>query len=73
MLKPEKHVLLSDLEVDFSSSDIDPCSCGPQEWWPKNELNSEVALYIHHHKIGKNEGTITSYQHIFDYPLRISS
>ena len=29
LLKPKKHVLLSDAEMDFSLSDIDPCLGGP--------------------------------------------
>ena len=45
-LKPEKHVLLSDAESDFSSPDIDPCPGSPHEWSPKNELHFEVALYV---------------------------
>jgi len=51
-----EHVLLSDAEVDFPSSYVDPCPGGPQEWSPKNELDSVVALYIHYHKVGKDEG-----------------
>jgi hypothetical protein len=27
------------------------------KWWPKNELYSEVTLYIHYHKVGKDEGS----------------
>jgi len=27
-LEPEKHILLSDTEMDFSPSDIDPCLGG---------------------------------------------
>ena len=73
MLEPEKYVPLSDTEADFCPPDIDPCSGGPQEWSPKNELHSEVALYIHYHKIGKDEGISYSHQHIFDYPFRISN
>ena len=65
MLEPKKHILLSDEEADFSSSNVDPSLGGPQGWSPKNELDSEVALYIHHHKIGNNEGTVTSYQPYF--------
>ena len=55
-LESEEHVILPDAEVDFSPSYVDPHSGGPQEWSPKDELDSEVALYIHHHKIGKDEG-----------------
>ena len=73
MLEPEKYVLLSYTEVDFSPPDIDPCSGGPQEWSPKNELHSEVTLYIRYHKIGKDEGISYSHQHIFDYPFGISN
>ena len=67
VLEPEKHVVLSNMEADFSSSSVNPCSNGPQEWSPKNELHSEVALYIHYHKIVKDEGVAYSHQHIFDY------
>jgi hypothetical protein len=56
LLEFEDHVLLSDAEADFSSSYVDPCTGGPQEWSPKNELDSEVALYIHYHKVGKDKG-----------------
>ena len=73
LLEPEKHILLSDTEADFSPPDIDPCSGGPQEWSPKNELHSEVALYIHYSKVGKDEGVSYSHQHIFDYPFGISN
>ena len=52
----EEHVLLPDAEADFSSSHIDPCSGGPQEWSPKNELDSEVTIYIHDHEVCKDEG-----------------
>ena len=61
MSEPEEHILLSNAKSDFSSSDIDPCLGSPQEWSPKNELHSEVALHIHYHKVSKDEGTITSY------------
>ena len=67
MFKPEEHVLLTNTESDFSFSDVDPCLGGPQEWSPKNELNSNVTLYIHHHKIGKDEGVSHSHQDVFDY------
>ena len=73
VFKPEKHVLLSDAEADFSSSDIDRCLGGPQEWSPKNELDSEVAVYIHYHEIGKDEGVAHSHQDVFDYPFGISN
>ena len=73
MLEPEKYVLLFDTEADFSPPDIDPCSRGPQEWSLKNELHSEVTLYIHYHEIGKDEGISYSHQHIFDYPFGISN
>ena len=56
MPEPEKYVLLANTEADFSPSDVDPCPGGPQEWWAKNELHSEVALYIHHHIVGKDKG-----------------
>ena len=32
VFKFEKHILLSNVEADFSSSDIDPYSGSPQEW-----------------------------------------
>jgi len=67
VLELEKHVLLANMKADFSSSDINPCLGGPQEWSPKNELNSNVTLYIHHHKIGKDEGVSHSHQDVFDY------
>ena len=73
MFKPEEHVLLTNTESDFSFSDVDPCLGGPQEWSPKYEVHSEVALHVHYHKVDKDEGTINSYEHIFDYPLRVSS
>ena len=41
VFRPEKHVLLFDAEADFSSSNIDPCSSGPQEWSPKNYIPYE--------------------------------
>jgi len=56
LLEFEDHVLLSDAEANFSSFYVDPCPGGPQEWSPKNELDSEVALYIHYQKVGKDEG-----------------
>ena len=51
----EEHVLLSDAEADFSSSYVDSCSGGPQEWSPKNELDSEVTFYVHHYKSGRTK------------------
>ena len=73
VFEPEEHILLSDVESDFSSSDVDPCLGVPQEWSPKNELNSEVALYIHYHEIGKDEGVANSHQNVLDYPFGISN
>ena len=61
------------MEADFSSPNVDPYSGGPQDWSPKYELDSEVALYIHDHKVGNDEGIAYSYQHIFDYPIMISN
>ena len=69
----EELVLLTHTESDFSFSDIDPCLGSPQEWSPKYEVHSEVALHVHYHKVGKDEGTINSYEHIFDYPLGVSN
>ena len=71
VFKPKEHVLLSDTESDFSSSNIDPCCGGPQEWSPKNELNSEVTIYIHYHEIGKDEGVAHSHQDVLNYPFGI--
>ena len=39
-LESEEHVLLPDAGVDFSPSYVDPHSGGPQEWSPKDELDS---------------------------------
>ena len=66
MFKLEEHVILSNTESDFSSSNVDPCLGGPQEWSPKNELHSEVMLDIHNHKVGKDKGIYDSHRHIFD-------
>ena len=56
LFESEEHVLLSDAEADFSSSHVNPCSGGPQEWSPKDELDSEVAFYIHDHEVRKDKG-----------------
>ena len=29
VFKPEEHILLTDTELDFSFSDVDPCLSGP--------------------------------------------
>ena len=71
VLKLEEHILLTDMESDFSSPDVDPCLGGPQEWSPKNEVDPEVALYIPHQEVGKNEGVLHSHQDVFDYPFGI--
>ena len=71
VFKLEKHVLLLDAEADFSSSDVDSCLGSPQEWSPKNELDSEVVLYIHCHEIRKNEGVSHSHQDVLNYPFGI--
>ena len=55
LLESEEHVLFSSMETDFSSSHVDPCSGGPQEWSPKNELDSEVTFYVHHYKSGRTK------------------
>ena len=73
MSEPEEHILLSNAKSDFSSSDIDPCPGGPQEWSPKYEFDSEVAFYVYYHKIGKDKGVSHSHQDIFDYPFGISN
>ena len=73
MLEPEKHILLPDTELDFSSSDIVPCPGSPQEWSSENERHYEVALYIHDHKIGKVKRVSDSHQDVFNYPFRISN
>ena len=52
----------------FSSFDIDPCPSGPYERSPKYEVDSEVALHIHYHKVGKDEGVSYSYENVFDIP-----
>jgi hypothetical protein len=46
VFEPKEHILLTDVEADFSSSDIDPCPGGPQEWSSKNELHNEVAVGV---------------------------
>ena len=71
LFEPEEHVLLSNAEADFSSSYVDPCSGGPQEWSPKDELNSEVTFYIHDHKIRKDEGVSHADQDVLGYPFGI--
>ena len=71
VFKPEEHVLLSDTQSDFYSSNVEPCLGGPQEWSPKNEVDPEVALYIPHQEVGKNEGVLHSHQDVFDYPFGI--
>ena len=71
VFKLEKHVLLLDAEADFSSSDVDSCLGSPQEWSPKNELDSEVVLYVHCHEIRKNEGVSHSHQDVLNYPFGI--
>ena len=63
----EEHVLLPDVEADFSSSYVDSCSGGPQEWSPKNELDFEVTFYVHNHEVCKDEGVSHSHQDVFDY------
>ena len=73
VLKLEEHILLADMESDFSSPDVDPCHGGPHEWSPKNEVDSKVALYIHYHEVAKDEGVSHSHQDVFDYPFRISN
>ena len=73
LLESEEHVLLPDMEANFSSSDIDPCPGGPQEWSPKYEFDSEVTFYVYYHKIGKDKGVSYSHQDIFDYPFGISN
>ena len=40
LFESEEYILLPDVEVDFSSSHVYPCSSGPQEWSPKDELDS---------------------------------
>ena len=71
MLEPEKYVLLSDTKADFCPPDIDPCSGGPQEWSPKNELDSEVAFYVHHYKVCKDKGVSHVDQDVLGYPFGI--
>ena len=38
---------------------------------PKYEVNSKVALHIHYHKVGKDEGVSYSYEDVFGYPFGI--
>jgi len=71
LFKSEEHVPLPDAEADFPSSHVYPCSGGPQEWSPKNELDSEVTFYIHDHKVCKDEGVVHADQNILGYPLGI--
>ena len=71
LFESEEHVLLSDAEADFSSSYVDPCSGGSQEWSPKNELDSKVAFYVHHYKVCKDEGVSHADQDILGYPFGI--
>ena len=71
LLEPEKHILPSDTETYFSLSDIDPCLGGPQKRSPKYEVDSEVTLHIHYHKVGKDEGVSYSYKNVFGYPFGI--
>ena len=34
-------------------------------------IDSEVALHIHYHKVGKDKGVSYSYENVFGYPFGI--
>ena len=72
LFESEEYVLLSNTEADFASSYVNPCFGGPQEWSPKDELDSEVALYVHHYKVCMDEGVSHADQDILGYPFGIS-
>ena len=71
LFESEEHVLLPNAEADFTFPHVYPCSGGPQEWSPKVELDSEVAFYIHDHKVCKDEGVSHADQDILGYPFGI--
>jgi hypothetical protein len=73
MFEPKKYVLLADMEADFSSSYVDPCPGSPQEWSPKYEIDSEVSLHIHYHKVAKDEGISYLHYDVFDYLLTLTN
>ena len=71
MFESEKHILLTNTESNFSFSNVNPCLGGPQEWSPKYEVDSKVALFNHNNKVGKDEGVSYSYENVFGYPFGI--
>jgi hypothetical protein len=68
LLKFEKHVVPSNVEADFFSSDIDPCLGVPQEWSPKNEMHSKVAFYVETTKSARMKEFLTRTRRFLTIP-----
>ena len=61
-----------DVEADFSSSNINLCSQGAEEWLPKDEGRFLCCLRVQHHEVDWDEVTLDSHWNIFSNPNRIA-
>jgi hypothetical protein len=60
-----------DVEMDYSSSNINVCSHGAEEWSPKDERRFFSELHVQHHKVDRDEIVLDFHWNVFRDSCRV--
>jgi len=69
----ERLLLTIDVELNFSSSHINTCVCGTQEWPPKNERCLGVNFHVEDDEVDGNKEILDFHRDVLCYSRGIAN
>ena len=72
-LEGERLLLTIDVELNFSSSHIDTCVCGTQEWTPKDERCLGVNFHVEDDEVYGDEEIPDFHRNVFRYSRGVAN